>query len=100
MDQNPVGFSNLMYSHVGRYTPCYCSSYGGRASAPTMWAPISNPLANPTAPPKPVLGITQDEIVTDHEESFGEDDDFFIRKHNPRMPRIVLTTKTIPWKKK
>jgi len=21
----------------------------------------------------------------------GEDDDFFARKHNPRMPRIVLT---------
>jgi hypothetical protein len=56
-----------------------------------MWLPMSNPLANPTTPPKPVLGITQDEIVIDHEEPFDEDDDFFARKHNPRMPRIVFT---------
>jgi hypothetical protein len=63
MEQNPVGFPNSMYPHVEPYTPYFCSSYGGIESVLTMWPPMSNPLTNPTVPPKPALGITQDEIV-------------------------------------
>jgi hypothetical protein len=91
MEQNTIGFPNSMYPHVVPYTSYFHSSYGGIGSVPTMWPSMSNPLANPTAPPKPVLGITQDEIITNHKELFGEDDDFFERKHNLRMPRIILT---------
>ncbi len=71
-----VCFPNSMYPHVGPYTPYFGSSYEGIGSVPTIWPPMSNPLANPTSTPKLVLGITQDEIVTNHGEPLGEDDDF------------------------
>ncbi len=62
--------------YVGPYTPYFGSSYESIGSVPTIWPPISNPLVKPTLAPKPILGITQDEIVIDHKEPLGEDDDF------------------------
>jgi hypothetical protein len=57
MEQNLIGFPNSMYPHVGPYTPYFCYGYEGM-SAPTMWPPMSNPLANPIVLPNPILGIT------------------------------------------
>jgi hypothetical protein len=86
MEQNLVSFPNSMYFHVGPYTPYFGYGYGGIKNAPTMWPPMPNPLVNPITSPKPVLEITQNEIVG---ELLGEDDDFLERKHNPKMPRII-----------
>jgi hypothetical protein len=89
MEQNLVGFPNSMYLHVGPYTPYFGYGYGGIKNAPSMWPPMSNPLTNPITPPKPILEITQNEIVADCGEPLGEDDDFHERKHNPKMPIII-----------
>jgi hypothetical protein len=55
--QNLVGFLNLMYPHVGPYTPYFGSSCKGVECDPIMWPPMSNPLANLMTSPKPILGI-------------------------------------------
>jgi hypothetical protein len=75
-----------MYPHVGPCTPYFGFGYGGIGSVPTMWPPISNPLANFIAPPKLVLGITQVGIIIDCKEPSDETKDYFKRKHNPKMP--------------
>jgi hypothetical protein len=75
MEQNLVGFPNLVFLHVGPYISYFCSSYGGIGSALIMWLPMSNPLANITTLPKLVLGVAQVEIVTYHREPLDEDDD-------------------------
>ncbi len=93
MEQNLVGYPNSMYPHVGPYTPYFGYVYEGIMSVFTMWPPKSDPLTNPTTPPKLVLGIAQIGIVTDQGELL-EDDDYFKRKHNPRMPLIILTRKS------
>jgi hypothetical protein len=59
-----------------------------------MWPPIFDPLTNITTPPKPILGVTQARIVTNHEELSEEDDDSFERKHSLWMPRIVPIKKS------
>ncbi len=89
MQQNPVGFPNLMYPHVGPYTPYFGSSYGGIGSVPTMLLPMFDPLVNPMASPKPVLKIAQTKIVKNCEEPLDEDEDYSKEKHNPKMPQIV-----------
>jgi hypothetical protein len=66
MEQNLIGFPNSMYLHVGPHTLYFGFGYGGIGSVPTMWPPMSNPLVNPTSPSKLVLGIKQDEIITNH----------------------------------
>jgi hypothetical protein len=76
MEKNLVYFPNSMYPHVGPYTPYFGFSYEGIRSVPTIWPLMSNPLTNPTLTPKLVLGITQDEFVTNHEEPLGKDHDF------------------------
>ncbi len=45
------------------------------------------------APPKPILGVAQIEIVIDREETLDEDDVFLERKHNLIMQKIVPTIK-------
>jgi hypothetical protein len=45
------------------------------------------------APPKPILGVAQTEIVIDQEENLDEDDVFLERKHNLILQRIVPTRK-------
>jgi hypothetical protein len=57
MDQNLVGFPNSMYLHVGPYTPYFGFGYEGVKGVPTMWPPMSDPLANLTASQKPVPRI-------------------------------------------
>jgi hypothetical protein len=47
---------------------------------------MSDPLANPTTSPKPILGIAQIGIITNCEKLLNEDKDFSKRKHNFRMP--------------
>jgi hypothetical protein len=74
MEQNLVGFPNLMFLRVGPYTSYFCSSYGGIGSVLVMWPPMSNPLTNIMTPPKLVLGVAQVEIVTNHKEPLDEDD--------------------------
>ncbi len=64
MEQNPVGFPNSMYFHVKPYTPYFGFNYRGVKGVPTMWPPMSDPLANPTISPKQVMGIVQIGIVT------------------------------------
>jgi len=46
-----------MYPHVVLYTPYFGFGNGDIGSVPTMWPSISNPLVNPIAPLKPILGI-------------------------------------------
>ncbi len=89
VEQNPIGFPNLMYLHVGPYTPKFGFGYQGIRSLPTMWPPMFNPLTNLTAPPKLILKITQARIVTNHRELLDEDEDYSKRKHNSKMPWIV-----------
>jgi len=89
MEQNLVKFANSMYPHVGPYTPYFCFGNGGIRSVPTLWPLMFDPLVNPTTPPKLILGITQVGIVIDQGEPSNEDDEYFKRKHNPRMPRII-----------
>jgi hypothetical protein len=86
MDQNPVGFPNSMYPHVGTYTPYFGSGYGGIGRAPIVWPPMFNPLVNPTTPPQPVLGIAQTGVVTNHKEPLDENKESSKRKHNLKMP--------------
>jgi hypothetical protein len=93
MDQNPVGFPNLMYLHVGTYTPYFGSGYGGIRSVLIVWPPMSNPLVNPTTPPQLVLGIAQTKVVTNHREPLDEDKESSERKHNPKMPQIIPINK-------
>jgi hypothetical protein len=50
-----------------------------------------DPLTNPMASPKPILGITQAGIVTNHKEPLDEDDNYLEKKHNPKLPRIIPT---------
>jgi hypothetical protein len=50
-----------------------------------------NPLVDPTPPPKLVARITQTRIITNYREPSDEDKDYSERKHNPKMPQIVLT---------
>jgi hypothetical protein len=54
---------------------------------------MSDPLANPMASPKLVSGIAQAKIVTNHGEPSNEDEDYFEKKYNPRMPQIIHTEK-------
>jgi hypothetical protein len=75
MEQNPVGFPNSMYLHVGPYTPYFAYGYGGIRSAPTIWPLMSNPLTNPMAP-KLVLGIAQTKIITNCREPSDENNDY------------------------
>ncbi len=56
-----------------------------------MWPPMSNPLVDPTPPPKLISKITQIRIITNHREPSNEDKDYSKRKHNPKMPQIVPT---------
>jgi hypothetical protein len=44
--------------------------------------------------PKLVLGITQDGIITNHKEPSYEDEDYSLKKHNPKMPKIVPIKKS------
>ncbi len=55
VEQNLVGFQNLVYPHVGPYTPYFGSNYEGIKNDPTMWPPMSDPLVCPIALPKLVL---------------------------------------------
>jgi hypothetical protein len=57
MEQNPIGFPNSMYPHVGPYTPYFGFEYGEIKNAPTMWPPMFDPLLNLISPPKLILGI-------------------------------------------
>lgn len=50
-----------------------------------MWPLMSNPLANPIASPKPILGIAQTWIVINGREPLDEYEDYFEGKHNPKM---------------
>jgi hypothetical protein len=68
MEQVLVGFPNLMYLHVGPYTPYVGSSYGGIGSVPTIWPPMSDPLTNPTASPTPILKIAQTGVITNRND--------------------------------
>ncbi len=77
MEQNPIGFPNWMYPHVGPCTPYFDFGYGGIKSVPTMWPPISDPLINLIAPPKLVMGIAQVGIVTNCKEFSNENKDYF-----------------------
>jgi hypothetical protein len=47
IEQNPVGFPNSMYHHVGPYTPYFGSDYRGIKSVLTMWPPMFDPLVKP-----------------------------------------------------
>ncbi len=94
MEQNSVGFPNSIYSHVGPYTPYFGFSYEGVGSVLAMWPPMSDPLINPMASLKLVLGIIQARIITDRKEPSDEDEDYFERKHNRRMPQIIPTGKS------
>jgi len=78
-----------MYPHVGPCTPYFDFGYGGIKSVPTMWPPISDPLINLIAPPKLIMGIAQVGIVTNCKEFSNENKDYFLKKHNTKMPRIV-----------
>jgi hypothetical protein len=93
MEQNPIGFPNSMYPHVGPCTPYFGFGYGSIWSVPIMWPPISDPLSNLIAPPKLILGIAQAGIVTDHKEPSDENKDYFTRKHNTKMPQIIIIKK-------
>lgn len=99
MEQNSVGFSNSMYLHVGFYTSYFGYGYKGIRNVPIMWPPISNPLTNPTTSLKLVSRIAQVGIVKDCGEPSNETKDYSKRKHNPKMPRIVLSRKSYhDWK--
>jgi hypothetical protein len=82
-----------MYPHVGPYTPYSGFGYGGIRNTPTMWPPMSNPLTNLTTPPRSILRVAQVGIVIDYGEPLDEDNDSSKRKHNLRMPRIILIGK-------
>jgi hypothetical protein len=89
IEQNPIGFPNSMYPHVGPCTPYFGFGYGGIGSVPTMWPPIFNPLVNFITPLNQVLGIAQARIVTNCKDPSDENKDYFKRKHNTRTPQIV-----------
>jgi hypothetical protein len=74
--ENPIGFPNLMYIHVGPCTPYFGYGYWGIRSVPIMWLPMFNPLTNPVAPPKLVSRITQASIVTNYRELLDEEEDY------------------------
>jgi hypothetical protein len=93
IEQNLVGFPNSIHPYVGPYTSYFGFSYGGMGSALIIWPLMSDPLTNLTAPPKLILGVTQVGIVIDCGEPLDEENDSSKRKHNLRMPRIVLTKK-------
>ncbi len=57
MEQNPIGFPNSMYLHVGPYTPYLGFGYEGIGGVPTMWPSMPDPLTNPTMSRKLVLRI-------------------------------------------
>ncbi len=62
---------------------------------------MSNPLTIPTTSQKPVLKIIYIKIVIDHMEPLDEDKDYSERKHNLRVPWIVLIGKLYhDWKGK
>lgn len=82
-----------MYPHVGPYTPYFGFGYGGIKNILTMWSPMSNPLTNLIAPPRSILRVTQVGIIIDYGEPLDEDNDSSKRKHNLRMPRIILIGK-------
>jgi hypothetical protein len=54
---------------------------------------MSIPLTNLIAPPRSILGVAQIGIVMDYGEPLDEDNDSSKRKHNLRMPRIILIGK-------
>jgi hypothetical protein len=54
-----------------------------------IWPFMSNPLADPTTPPKLISRIAQAGIITNHKEISNKDEDYSKRKHNPKMPQIV-----------
>jgi hypothetical protein len=93
MEQNPIGFPNSMYLHVGPYIPYFGSSYKGIGGVPIMWPPMSDPLINPMISPKLVPRIAQTRIVTNCGEPLDEDEDYSMRKHNYKMPQIIFTKK-------
>jgi hypothetical protein len=73
-----------MYPHVGPFTPYFGFGYEDIRSVLTMWPPMSNPLANPIVPPKPILGIAQVGIIIDQEEL--QMSMKTISKENTKMP--------------
>ncbi len=82
-----------MFPPIGPYIPYFGSSYSGIRSVPTMWPLISNLFVNITTTTKLVLQVAQARVVIDHGEPLEDDDNSFERKHNPRMPQILLTRK-------
>jgi hypothetical protein len=88
-----------MFPPIGPHTPYFGSSYSGIGSVLAMWPPISSPFVNITTTPKLVLQVAQARVVIDHGEPLDDDDNSFKRKHNPRMPRILLTRKPYNEKK-
>jgi hypothetical protein len=52
------------------------------------------PLLTFPITPKPVLGVVQTGVVTNHEKPSDDDDNSFEKKHNPRMPQIFPTKKS------
>jgi hypothetical protein len=75
-----------MYLRVGHFTPYFDYGYEGIRNVLTMWLAISNPLANPITPAKPISKIAQTGIVINGREPLDEYEDNFEGKHNPRMP--------------
>jgi hypothetical protein len=51
MEQNPLGFPNSMYPHVGTYTPYFDYGYRGIGNVLIVWSLDADPLTNPTTPP-------------------------------------------------
>ncbi len=72
--QNPIGFPNLMFLHVGPYKPYFRSGYSGMGSVPTMWLPMSCPFANINITPKPIFRVAQAKVVIDNGEPLNDDD--------------------------
>jgi hypothetical protein len=74
IEQNPIGFPNSMFPHVGPNRPYFGYGYIGMGSVPTMWLPMSSPFINITTAPKPIFGVAQTKVVIDNGEALNDDD--------------------------
>jgi hypothetical protein len=74
IEQNPIGFPNSMFPHVGPYKPYFGYGYSGMGSVPTMWLLMFSPFVKITTTPKPIFRITQATVVINNGKALNDDD--------------------------
>ncbi len=85
IEQNPIGFPNVMFFLVGSYPWIIGISYPSMGTTP-IWPQMANPIINIVLSAKPVLRVSQIGVVVDKIDLLDDDNTISKKKHNPKPP--------------